>query len=68
MTTPRKKPGVVNHVKRHPAEYGAVGIWGAVVGVLTAFGVDEEKAMAIAGLAATAAPGILTWARLRGWI
>ncbi len=47
---------------QRPAEYGTLGAWGAVSGLLIAFGVDPLKAQAVAGAVAAVAPAIITFA------
>lgn len=64
MTTAK----AIRHVKKHPAEYGAAGVWASVSALLQAFGVSADHAIAIAGVAAAVAPAILTFMRNKGWI
>lgn len=64
MTTKK----VRRHVQEHPAEYGAVSVYATLTALLTAFGLDADKAAAIAGAVAAITPAVLTYLRNRGWI
>jgi hypothetical protein len=50
-----------------PGEVSAIGAWGALSGILIAFGVDPIRATAIAGAVAAAAPyvvkAVIWWRR-----
>ena len=54
-------------VKR-PAETATPAVFVALTGVLTAFGLDPGKAAAISGLVAAVTPGVVTFARNKGWV
>jgi hypothetical protein len=56
------------HVKAHPAEYGAAGIYAALLAFLKSRGVSDEEAYAIIGAIAAVTPAIMTWLRNRGYI
>jgi len=58
----------IAHVKKHPAEYGAVGVYAALVVLLQSFDIDQAKAYAIIGVIAAVTPAVATWLRNRGWI
>lgn len=66
MTTRPKK--AVAHVKKHPAEYSAAGIYAALLAILKSYGVTDAQAYAIIGAVAAVTPAIMTWLRNRGWI
>jgi hypothetical protein len=55
-------------IRHRPAETTAAGLYPAVTGFLTAFGVDPVKAAAVAGLIASLAPMVVTYfvARRKG--
>jgi hypothetical protein len=59
---------VRNHVKKHPAEYGAAGVYAAVVAILRNFHVSDQDAYVIAGAVVALTPAVMTWLRNRGWI
>ena len=50
---------VTETVKSSPGELGAVSVWGALTGLLTVFGVNPTKALAISGMAAALTPTIV---------
>jgi len=52
-------------VKEHPAETAPAPIYGVVLGVLAAFGVDPKTAAVAAGVAAAVVPAAVTWWRTR---
>lgn len=58
----------IEHVKEHPAEYGAVGVFAALTTLLISAGIDQARAYAIVGVVAALTPGVMTWLRNRGWI
>ena len=55
------------NVKR-PAETATPAVFVALTGVLTAFGLEADKAAAISGLVAAATPAVVTFARNKGWV
>jgi hypothetical protein len=58
----------VQHVKKHPAEYGAAGMGAAIVAILVGFGIKEQEAYAVAAAIIALTPAVMTWLRNRGWI
>lgn len=55
----------VEKVQQRPAESATPAVWVAITGVAVAFGVDPEKAAAVAGLAAAVTPIIVTYFHAR---
>lgn len=51
----------VEKVQQRPAETAAPAVWVAVSGVLIAFGLDPEKAAAVAGLLGVLTPLVVTF-------
>ena len=54
--------------KNRPAEYGTPGVAAFVFALLVAIGSDPETAAKWAAVMAAAAPGLITFARERGWL
>jgi hypothetical protein len=63
MAKPVKAAGKA--VREHPAETAPAPLYGIVLGVLAAFGVDPKTAAIAAGVVAAVAPAVITWWRVR---
>jgi hypothetical protein len=53
--------GPIEKVQERPAETAAPTVWIALSGLMVAFGIDPQKAAAIAGVAAALTPTVVTF-------
>jgi hypothetical protein len=62
---PKPVKATTKLVKKHPAETAPAPLYGVVLGVLAAFGVDPKTAAIAAGVVAAVAPAVITWWKVR---
>ena len=48
-------------LKKRPSEWGTPGVGASLSGLLVAFGMPLERALAISALVMSVAPGIISW-------
>lgn len=51
----------IEKIQQRPSESAAPTVWVALSGLMVAFGVDPQKAAAVAGVAATLTPIVVTY-------